>query len=125
MNIEGKERPCSILKYETDKNYSREVVTVASGQNLKMGMVVGIKSETGEVKVVSIADDETDGSDTAIGVVLQNIDATATAKNGLIVARNAIVIGDKIIYPQGTTIEQKKKILIDLEKRGIIVRQEA
>ncbi|MBR1734553.1 MAG: head decoration protein [Alphaproteobacteria bacterium] len=52
-----------LLKYEADKNYCREVMTVASRQNLKMGAVIGIKSATDEIKIVSISDEETDGSD--------------------------------------------------------------
>lgn len=42
MAIEEKDRIGSLLKYEADKNYCREVVTVAEGQNLKMGTVLGI-----------------------------------------------------------------------------------
>ncbi len=123
MNIEEKDRPFSILKYEADKNYSREVVTIAKGQNLKMGTVVGEVSASGEYKAVSITEGETDGSDTAVGIVLQDIDATASSKECLIVARDAIVIEDKIVYPTEATANQKKKILSDLEKRGIVLRK--
>ena len=123
MKIEEKDRPFSILKYEADKNYSREVIKVAQGQNLKMGTVVGEVSESGEYKEVSIKADESDGSDVAVGVVLQDVDATEVAKEVLIVARNAIVIEDKILYPAEATADQKKKILSDLEKRGIVLRK--
>ena len=37
MAITEKDRIGSLLKYEADENYCREVVTVAEGQNLKMG----------------------------------------------------------------------------------------
>lgn len=123
MNIEEKDRPFSILKYEADKNYSREVVTIAKGQNLKMGSVVGQVTANGTYKAVSITEGETDGSDTAVGIVLQDVDATEAAKEGLIVARDAIVIEDKIVYPTEATADQKKKILSDLEKRGIVLRK--
>lgn len=123
MNIEEKDRSFSILKYEADKNYSREVVKIAQGQNLKMGSVVGQITANGKYKEVSITENETDGSDSAVGVVLQDVDATEASKEGLIVARDAIVIESKIIYPEEATAEQKKKILSDLEKRGIVVRQ--
>ena len=63
MTMEENNRLGDLLKYEADKNYCREVMTVASGQNLKMGTVVGIKTATDEIKIVSIADEETDGSD--------------------------------------------------------------
>ena len=44
MAIEEKDRIGSLLKYELDKNYCREVVTIASGQNLVMGTVLGLSN---------------------------------------------------------------------------------
>ncbi len=41
----------------------------------------------------------------------------------MIVARDAIVIEGKIVYPTEATADQKKKILSDLEKRGIVLRK--
>lgn len=140
MSIEEKGRPFSILKYEADKNYSREVVKIAKGQSLKMGTVVGRISDDETYKIVALTQEKTendvttivqaddsalDGSEIAMGVMLQDIDATDTAKEGLIVARSAIVIEDKIVYPKNATDDQKKKILDELEKRGIVVRKEA
>ena len=44
MSIEEKNNIGSVLKYELDKNYCREVVTIASGQNLKIGTVLGLSN---------------------------------------------------------------------------------
>lgn len=44
MVIEEKDRIGSLLKYELDKNYCREVVTISSGQNLKMGTILGLSN---------------------------------------------------------------------------------
>jgi hypothetical protein len=41
MAIEEKENLGDLLKFEIDKNYCRETVTVAAGQNLKIGTIVG------------------------------------------------------------------------------------
>ena len=125
MSMEENNRIGDLLKYEADKNYCREVMTVASGQNLKMGTVVGIKSATDEVKIVSISDEETDGSDSAFGVLLEDVDATSAAKKALVIARDAILASDYIVFPNDATAEQKKKITKDLEKRGIVIRQSA
>ena len=125
MSIEENNRLGDLLKYEADKNYCREVMTVASGQNLKMGTVVGIKSATDEVKIVSISDEETDGSDSAFGVLLEDVDATSAAKKALVIARDAILASDYIVFPNDATAEQKKKITKDLEKRGIVIRKSA
>ena len=125
MSIEENNRLGDLLKYEADKNYCREVMTVASGQNLKMGTVVGIKTETNEIKIVSIMENETDGSDSAFGVLLEDVNASSETKNALIVARDAIVASDSVIFPTDTTPDQKKKITKDLEKRGIVIRKSA
>ena len=125
MSIEENNRLGDLLKYEADKNYCREVMTVASGQNLKMGTVVGIKTATDEIKIVSIADEETDGSDLAFGVLLEDTDATSATKKALVIARDAILASDYVVFPADSTAEQKKKITKDLEKRGIVIRKSA
>ena len=125
MSMEENNRLGDLLKYEADKNYCREVMTVASGQNLKMGAVVGIKSATDEIKIVSISDEETDGSDSAFGVLLEDVDATSAAKKALVIARDAILASDYVVFPADSTAEQKKKITKDLEKRGIVIRKSA
>ena len=125
MSIEENNRRGDLLKYEADKNYCREVMTVASGQNLKMGAVVGIKSATDEIKIVSISDEETDGSDSAFGVLLEDVDATSAAKSALVIARDAILASDYVVFPADSTADQKKKITKDLEKRGIVIRKSA
>ena len=125
MNITEQNRLGDILKFEIDKNYSREVVTVASGQNLKIGTVVGLKSETGEVKIVSIAEGETDGSDKVFGILLEDVDASAEPKKTLVLARGGIVTSGSLVFPEGVTSEQIEKIKVDLDARGIIVRQSA
>ena len=125
MSMEENNRLGDLLKYEADKNYCREVMTVASGQNLKMGAVVGIKSATDEIKIVSISDEETDGSDSAFGVLLEDVDATSAAKKALVIARDAILASDYVVFPADSTADQKKKIIKDLEKRGIVIRKSA
>lgn len=125
MSIEENNRLGDLLKYEADKNYCREVMTVAIGQNLKMGTVVGIKSATDEIKIVSIAEDETDGSDFAFGVLLEDMDATPESKKALVIARDAILASNYVVFPDDATVEQKKKITKDLEKRGLVIRKSA
>jgi hypothetical protein len=123
MAIEENKNLGDLLKYEADKNYCRETVIVVEGQNLKLGTIVGIKTETDEMKIVSIAGEETDGSDVAVGVLLEDVDATSGAKKALMIARDAIVASCAVVYPPSVTPEQKKKIAKDLEARGLVIRQ--
>ncbi len=123
--VEENERIGALLKYELDKNYSREVVTIAKGQNLKMGTVLGKIKTDDTYKIVSITEEESDGSDVSVGILLQDVDATTMATKALILSRIGIVVRDKIIYPDSASEEQKKSILAQLETRGIITREDA
>lgn len=72
-----------LLKFEAPNLYSRDRVTVASGQNLPLGAVIGIVTATG--KVTRIDPSATDGTQVAAGVLLQACDATlADRDDGLI-----------------------------------------
>jgi hypothetical protein len=121
MIIEEDNRLGDLLKFEIDKNYCRETVTVASGQNLKFGTIVGMKTATGEVKIVSIASQETDGSDEAVGIILEDVDATGGAKKSVTISIGAMVAYDCLVFPGGANDSQKKKIITDLFHRAIRV----
>jgi hypothetical protein len=110
-----------LLKYEIDRNFCRETVTVASGQNLKFGTVVGMKTATGEVKIVSIASQETDGSDEVVGIILEDVNATDGAKKAVTISIGAMVAYDSLIFPEGATDAQKKAIIKGLFQRAIRV----
>ncbi|OAI74696.1 bacteriophage-related protein, partial [Ralstonia solanacearum] len=62
-----------LLKYEAPNLYSRERVTVAAGQTLSLGTVVGMVTATGKVKQLDPS--ATDGSQYAAGVLMQACDA--------------------------------------------------
>ena len=111
-----------LLKYEEENLYSRDQVTVLSGQNLKLGAVIGRVSATQKVKALDPS--ATDGSEVAAGVVLQSIDASAAEKtNGLIVSRQAIVADHALIWASAITTEEKTAAIAQLEAIGVLVRQ--
>lgn len=111
-----------LLKYEEENLYSRDQVTVVSGQNLKLGTVIGRVSATQKVKALDPS--ATDGSEVAAGVVLQSIDASAAEKtNGLIVSRQAIVADHALVWPVAIATEEKTAAIAQLEAIGVLVRQ--
>ena len=76
-----------LLKFEAPNLYSRDRVTVASGQNLALGTVVGVVTASGKVKQFDPSAE--DGTQVAAGVLLQPCDAsTADRSDGLVVARH-------------------------------------
>ena len=114
-----------LLKYEEDSlNYSRDQVTVESGQNLELGAVVGRVTATGKVK--RFDPNATDGADLPAGILLGACNATLIERDdALLLARHAVVATHAVVWPTGITAEQKAAATAALEARGILIRQSA
>lgn len=114
-----------LLKYEDDcLNYSREQVTVAAGQSLELGAVVGRISATS--KIVRLDPAATDGTETPAGILLGACDATLIDRDdGLLLARHGIVASHAVIWPAAITAPEKTAAITALEVRGILIRQSA
>ena len=111
-----------LLKYEAPNLYSRDQVTVAAGQVLALGAVVGVITASSKVKVVDPS--ASDGSEVAAGVLIQAVDANlADRDDGLIVARHAIVADHALVWPTGITVAEKKSAVAQLKALGILVRK--
>ncbi len=111
------------LKFEADNLYSRDEVTVVSGQNLKTGTVVGIITASG--KVTQLAPAAADGSQNAAGALLLDVDASAADKAGVVLARHAICSDKGLVWPGGITGPQKTAAIAQLKALGILVREGA
>jgi hypothetical protein len=110
-----------LLKYEAPNLYSRDSLTVAAGQRLVLGTVVGI--ETATTKVVQLDPAANDGSEIAAGVLTADVDAAAADRtDGIVVSRHAIVADHALIWPVGITPVQKAAAKLQLKALGILVR---
>ena len=114
-----------LLKYEEDcLNYSRDQVTVAIGENLELGAVVGRVAASGKVKRFDPT--ATDGTEVPAGILLGAIDASLIERdNGLLLARHGIVATHAVTWPVGITTAHKAAANAALEARGILIRQSA
>lgn len=111
-----------LLKFEAPNLYSRDRVTVASGQNLPLGTVVGVVTASGKYKQLDPSAD--DGTQVAAGVLLQPCDATlADRDNGLVVTRHAIVSDHALAWPDAITTGEKASAIAQLKALGVLVRQ--
>ncbi|GFR05368.1 bacteriophage lambda head decoration D family protein [Trichonephila clavata] len=108
-----------LLKYEASNLYSRDQITVAKGQNLKLGTVVGCDTKDGLIK--SLNPTATDGTQTAIGVIASDVNAT----KAVIITRIAMLADHAVVWPANITEEQKAAAIKQLEARGIIIRKGA
>lgn len=113
-----------LLKYEAPNLYSRDVATVATGQNLVLGTVVGRETATAKLKALDpIA---IDGTGVAIGVLAADTDASlADRDDALLIARHAIVARSALIWPAGITPTEQAAAIAQLEARGVLVRTSA
>lgn len=113
-----------VLKYEAPNLYSREAATLAAGQNLAIGTVLGKKTADG--KLHALAPAATDGTEVAIGVLATDTDATLIDReDAILVARHAIVARNGLIWPAGITAPQKALAEAQLTALGILIRESA
>jgi len=113
-----------LLKYEeASLRYSRDQVTVAAGQTLELGAVVGRVTATGKIKRFDPA--ATDGTEHPVGIVLEPVEASVDRDDGLLLARHGIVAAQRVVWPAGITSEQTAAAIAALATRGILLRQAA
>ncbi|TCS71987.1 bacteriophage lambda head decoration protein D [Sulfuritortus calidifontis] len=113
-----------LLKYEAPNLYSRERSTVAAGQYLPLGAVVGRMAATGKLKALDPS--AADGTEVAAGVLGNAVDATLIDReDAILIARHAIVARGALVWPAGITAAQKAAAIAQLEARGILVRDSA
>jgi hypothetical protein len=110
-----------VLKYEAPNLYSREEITVAQGQNLALGSVVAKDTATNLIKVINPV--ATDGTQTAIGIVIDRVEASSSDIKAVIIARDALLADNSVVWPEGITEEQKLLAIQQLEATGIIIRK--
>ncbi|WP_341819713.1 head decoration protein [Wolbachia endosymbiont (group A) of Brachyopa scutellaris] len=110
-----------LLKYEASSLYSRDQITVAKGQNIKLGTVVAKKTDDGFIRVLNPTG--TDGTQTAVGVITTDIHSKDSDMKGVIITRSAMLADHAVVWPANITEEQKAAAIKQLEARGIIVRK--
>ena len=110
-----------LLKYEAPNLYSRDQVTIAAGQNLVLGTVVGIETATAKVKQIDPA--ATDGTEVAVGVLATSVDASLIDReDGILVTRHAVVADHALTWPAGIAPLDKAAAIAQLKAAGVLVR---
>jgi hypothetical protein len=110
-----------LLKYEeSGHRFSRDKVTLITGQNLKLGTVLGVITASGKYTQLAVA--AVDGSQTAAGVLEQDTDATSADVNTTAITRVAIFADYALIWPGGITTNQKNAAIAQLAALEMLVR---
>jgi len=114
-----------LLKFDLDKNYTREVVTLLTGTSYKLGSVLGQIAASGKYQLSP--DSGADGSQTAAAVLVEAVDATGGDKAGVVIRRGpAIVSRDELVF--AATVNDATKIATkigQLTTLGIVTRTTA
>ena len=120
MAITQSPRDGDVLLSEAPGTLSREAVTIASGQNLEAGAVLGKVTASGEY--VAVAPGATDGSETAAAVLLYTTDASGGAAKATVLMRLGEVDASLLVWPTGITQAQIDAALGQLAGQYIIAR---
>jgi hypothetical protein len=111
------------LVAEGPGDLSRENIVVVSGQDLAAGAVLGQITTGGKYRAVQPG--ASDGSEVAAGVLYDAVDATAGDVRGVVVVRVATVNASELVWPSGTTDNQKATALSELAtvtgSRGFVI----
>ena len=109
------------LKYEVNQDYTREELTIKSGEDLVSGTVIAL--DNGGTEYVAFEDD----TDTpAIGILVNAVDASAAAKTGVVIVRGPVVINpNKLTWHASNDATDILNGLADLKALGIIAAEGA
>jgi len=105
--------------------YSNEQIafTITAGATaFAAGDTFTISVTDGDGKVVPVNFAATNGSQKAYGVSAGDYDATTAEVEGVVVSRQAIAVSQNLVWPEGTTDEQKATAIEQLQEKGILVR---
>ena len=119
VKTEGK-HDGEFLISEAAGDRSRKNVTIVSGQNLGAGTVVGKVTDGG--KYSAYDDDNSDGTETAAGILLCAVDATDGDKAGVVIDRDAEVKDDLLVFASTNDSTDITNGKADLESLGIRIR---
>ncbi len=106
---------------EANGHLSREVVTVASGESLKAGAVLGKITASGKYSAYDNADTTT-GIGVAAAVLFDDVDATSADATGVAVVRIAEVATAGLVFESDQDSTAQSAALVDLKSAYIIAR---
>lgn len=87
-----------------------------------VGDIFTIAVTEGSGKAVEIDFAGVDGSEDAAGFVIAACDASAADVEGVAVVRDAVIVAENLVWPDGATEAQKSAALAQLKALGIVAR---
>ena len=97
---------------------SRQRIVVGVNQSLLAGQVLGKITSSGQY--VGLAPAATDGSQTAAGILFDDVVTTDQTKDAVSFERDGEVTLDKLVWPAGVTEGQKTAAVAALAAKGVL-----
>lgn len=107
-----------LLLVEVKPGWSKDTALFAAGTAYPQGTVLALVSG----KYLALDPAGTGDAKKARAVAAETVDATAGDKNGVVIARGAVLESTALVWPAGATDAQKTTAIAELEARGIVVR---
>jgi hypothetical protein len=114
-----------LLKYDLEKTYTREAVTLLAGTAYPLGAVLGRITASGKFAMSPATG--SNGAQTAAGVLLAPVDATEGDAPGVVIARGPAIVSDAELQFDASVDDAPKRAakLAQLEAIGIVARAAA
>jgi len=103
-----------------DIHLSREVITLAAGNVLEAGTVLGKVTASG--KYTPLNPSANDGSQNAAAILYDNVDASASDVPAVVTIRQTAVKESELIWPASITEKQRQAAIDALAAQTIILR---
>ncbi|MDO8605933.1 MAG: head decoration protein [Phaeospirillum sp.] len=114
-----------LLKFECNPSYCRETVTLKAGTSYPLGSVLGRIAASGEYRLSPAAEVVGDeGTETAIAVLLQAVDATDGVATGVIAARGPVILADAALVFDASVDQPAERTakITQLAAAGLVAR---
>lgn len=109
-----------LVKYEADHRYSREAITVAEGQHLPLGTLLGCVTDSGWMSAYDPA--AQDGREVLVGVLLEDCDARDAPRSSVMITRYALLSEDGLVWGD-LTAQQQSDARVRLTARGLFIQR--
>lgn len=111
----------AFIKSEANGEYSRDQIVIVSGAGaLLAGTVLGKITASGKYKAYD--NDNVDGTQTAVAVLLSDVDATSADVNAVAVVRAAELWTDRLQWAATVAAGEKTAAYTELAAIGIVLR---
>lgn len=107
-----------LLLVEVAPGWTKEKATLLAGTDYPLGTV--LSKLAGKYQALDPA--AVDGTEKAVAVLGERVDATAADAPGVVIARGATLEQTELVWPAGITEPQKATALDQLNALGIVAR---